>query len=281
MLITDGRVPVGDPAAQRARARPRRSRSAAPPSPGPTRSCATTASWSRARGRAAWPACPPAAATAATTCCRPATCPHDKIDLTCAAPVPGAGCAGGLRARGRRAARLPRWHRLLPPRACRCCARRRRVVRRPRAARPTPTGDRRARRAGRRRRRRAGAAERGRPGAPREPDLPQRDRHLRATPARGWSASTCPRRGRHRSDVAGLVAPPPGAAARGLPGPRLPQPHRRPDDRRPAAPAGRRARPLAHDRDHRRVDGVARRSTGRSCRRRSRRTPRRRSASAA
>ena len=114
MLITDGRMPVGvrlpsereltDAArGQPHHRRPRLRRAARPGLPG-----------RRARARAASPACPRRAASAATTCCTPSELDDDKIDLTCAAPVPGPGLLAGLPARGRRDAALPLRERLLP-----------------------------------------------------------------------------------------------------------------------------------------------------------------------
>ena len=121
VLVTDGRVPVG-PGCPASASSPRPSRSAAPPSPGRTPSCATTASWSRARAPGSVASLPATRGHRGDHLLPPGDLPQDKIDLTCAAPVPGPGV---LAAYEKATAELPAYlgGTGYYPSGCRCCAR--------------------------------------------------------------------------------------------------------------------------------------------------------------
>ena len=154
-----------------------------------------------------------------------------------------------VRRRGRRPPGVPRRARLLPGRAAEPAGSDRGVVRRARAAdlaRPDH-GD--AGRADGGVDRGAGVLGRRRPGARGDADLPQRDRRAAA---RGRASGAEPGRPRWLGPRRRGCDPAPDVAAARLPDPRLPEPHRPPDDRRAAGDVRRAPASRAHGRRGRR-----------------------------
>ena len=155
----------------------------------------------------------------------PGDLPEDKIDLTCAAPVPGPGVLGAYE---RAVAELPGLPRRAPATTPPACPMLREAVAASYAARGLPTSPDqvlvvpgRPRRRGRRGPR---PARHRRPRRHREPDLPQRHRHagpLGRTRRRGRRAP------RGDADTEALTTTLRQVVATGrLPDPRLPQPDR-------------------------------------------------------